>query len=164
VVGPNLKERQRAHQSFYVVCRFPQPGLAAFSCSFGAAPVATYRIVGTRGDLRSENCYEYRGDIEHTLTIDEKKRQRRFRAGDQFGPEILYFSDCVLRHREPEPSGYEGLADVRIIEALHRSIASGAPVDLEPLVRVQQPSEDREIRRPSVEEPPLVNAESPFQD
>ena len=97
MAGPNLKERQRAHQSFYVVCRFPQPGLAAFSCSFGAAPVATYRIVGTRGDLRSENC-------------------------------------------------------------------SGAPVDLEPLVRVQQPSEDREIRRPSVEEPPLVNAESPFQD
>ena len=41
--------------------------------------------------------------------------------GDQFAPEIKYFSDCILNGREPEPSGEEGMLDVRVIEAVLES-------------------------------------------
>jgi hypothetical protein len=34
---------------------------------------------------------------------------------DQFGPQLVYFSNCILRDIAPESSGNEGLADVRII-------------------------------------------------
>jgi glucose-fructose oxidoreductase len=32
--------------------------------------------------------------------------------------EIEYFSDCLLNNKQPEPTGQEDLADVRIIQAL----------------------------------------------
>ena len=41
------------------ILRFPGERLAPFTCSFGAADVASYRIVGTKGDLRVEPAYEY---------------------------------------------------------------------------------------------------------
>ena len=44
-----------------------------------------------------------------------ESRERRFTKRDQFAPELLYFSDCVLQGREPEPGPAEGLADVRVI-------------------------------------------------
>ena len=42
---------------------------------------------------------------------------------------LEYFSDCVIHDRQPEPSGVEGLEDVRMIEAIYASNAAGAPVD-----------------------------------
>ena len=48
-------------------------------------------------------------------------------------PELMHFSDCVMTGRDPQPSGREGLADVRIIRALYRSARTGRPVRLEGL-------------------------------
>ncbi len=56
------------------------------------------------------------------MKIGERSQTRKFGKSDQFAPELLYFSDCILKNREPEPSGEEGLIDVRIIEAMNRSI------------------------------------------
>ncbi len=39
--------------------RFPDGRLAEFSSSFGAADVASYRVVGTKGDVRLDQAYEY---------------------------------------------------------------------------------------------------------
>jgi hypothetical protein len=33
--------------------------------------------------------------------------------------QVRYRSNCILRNREPDPSGYESLIDVTIIEVLH---------------------------------------------
>src|SRR5207247_8095514 len=41
------------------VLRFPNDRLATFVSSFGAADVASYGILGTRGDLHVEQAYEY---------------------------------------------------------------------------------------------------------
>jgi hypothetical protein len=67
----------------------------------------------------------------------------------------------VLNNKQPEPSGYEGLADVRIIEALYRSAAEQRPVAVEPVDKRQRPSMDQRIERPPVGKQPLVHAESP---
>ena len=53
------------------------------------------------------------------------RARRSSRRATSSRPSCSYFSDCVLRGREPEPSGEEGLADVRVIEALERSIETG---------------------------------------
>jgi predicted dehydrogenase len=65
--------------------------------------------------------------------VGGKTRESRFARRDQFGPELVHFSDCVLQGRTPEPSGREGLADVRIIRALLKSADSGRRVKLSPL-------------------------------
>jgi predicted dehydrogenase len=143
------------------VLRFPKERLATFTCSFGAADTATYRIVGTKGDLLVDNGYEYAKDIEQRLTIEGKTQKLRFEKRDQFGPELVYFSDCVLHDKTPEPSGREGLADVRVIEAIHRSITTGRPVELESFMREMRPSLKQEITRPPVEKPDLIHASPP---
>ncbi|MDQ3011320.1 MAG: Gfo/Idh/MocA family oxidoreductase [Acidobacteriota bacterium] len=142
------------------VLRFPEDRLASFTCSFGAADVSAYEVVGTEGTLRMDPAYEYAGDLRYTIKIKDKERERTFPKHDQFGPELLYFSNCVLNNEEPEPSGREGLADVRIIQAIYESAETRRPVKLE-LARDIYPDLSQEISRPPIKEPELVNAASP---
>jgi glucose-fructose oxidoreductase len=140
--------------------RFPEDRLALFVSSFGATDTASYRIVGTRGDLHVDQAYEYAFPMTHRLTVEGRTRTRRFPKRDQFAPELIYFSECVKSGRDPEPSGREGLADIRIIEALQRSAAAGKSVTIEPARAVRRPSVAQVITRPPVVKPPLVRVES----
>jgi glucose-fructose oxidoreductase len=143
------------------ILRFPDERLAAFTCSFGAADVSSYRVIGTLGDLRVEPAYDYADELVHHLTIKGKTRERRFPKRDQFGPEIVHFSECIRDDRDPDPSGREGMADVRIIEALYKSAKNGKPVKVDTLPPMQRPSLSTEIHRPAVKKPELVQATGP---
>lgn len=113
-------------------------------------------MVGTKGSLRADPAYEYAESLKLTIKTNGKPQERTFPKSDQFAPELVYFSDCILKNREPEPSGREGLADVRIIRALYESLASGKPVSLSLPEREKRPSAAQEIRRPPVSKPDLV--------
>jgi len=141
--------------------RFPQDRLASFICSFGAADVSAYEVVGTKGRLRVEPAYEYVGALKQHVTIDGKTKERTFRRSDQFAPELLYFSDCILSGRNPEPSGEEGMNDVRIIEALLQSAKTRRPVTLKGLQRDRKATSRHIIKRPPVKKPILVQVKSP---
>ena len=117
------------------VLRFPDGRLATFSCSFGGASVGTYWIVGTEASLRVDPAYSIGTDLVHHLTRKGRPGRETFKARDQFAAELLYFSDCLLEDREPEPSGEEGLADVRVLRAIERSAEDGKPVKLGPFER-----------------------------
>jgi predicted dehydrogenase len=149
-------------ESVSAVLRFPNERLASFTVSFGAAKVSEYRLVGTKGELAVDPAYEYAKPLEHRLSLEgELVGERRFAKRDQFAPELLYFSDCLLQNRDPEPSAEEGLADVRVIRALYRSIDTGAPVELAPYERQERPSLEQEIRRPPIEKPAVIHAQAP---
>jgi predicted dehydrogenase len=146
------------------ILRFPgRERLASFTCSFGAADVSTYRVVGSKGELVMEPAYEYAGELKQRVTIDGRTRERTFPQRDQFAPELIAFSECILTGAAPEPSGVEGLADVRVIRALYRSADTGQPVTLEPFSKEDRPSLDQELRRPPVKQPELVNTEAPTE-
>jgi predicted dehydrogenase len=143
------------------VLRFPGERTASFVCSFGAADVSEYRIAGTKGDLALEPAYEYAVALQHRLTIDGERKERRFAKRDQFAPELLYFSDCVLKNHDPEPGADEGLADVRVIRALYRSAQTGQPVELAPYEKRERQSLEQEIRRPPIDKPHTVHTQAP---
>ena len=144
------------------VLRFPGDRLATFSCSFGASDVSAYRVVGTKGSLQLDPAYEYAEELRRIETLNGRTREKVFPVRDQFAPELLYFSDCVLKDKQPEPSGEEGLADVRVIEALYRSARRGGqPVVLSDFRREARPSLKQEIRRPPVRKPQMVHAQAP---
>ena len=146
------------------VLRFPGERLAAFTCSFGAAKAGSYQIVGTKGALRADPAYEYAGELRLNITIDGKKQKREYSKRDQFAAELSYFSDCILTNRDPEPSGREGLADVRIINALYRSAKTNRPVKLGEFEKNERPSlEQEEQLPPVVREPELINVEAPSE-
>lgn len=144
-----------------VVMRFPGERLATFTCSFGAADVSRYTLVGTRGILTADPAYDYSMALKHQIKIGERTSSKTFRKRDQFAAELLYFSDCILRNKEPEPSGLEGLADIRIVRAIYESARSGKSVDLPALEAKKRPSAKQEIHRAGHGKPSTVHAESP---
>ena len=143
------------------ILRFPVERLASFTCSFGAADAGWYQVIGTKGNLRMDPAYELAEALVQTVTIGGRTEKRTFPKRDQFAPELISFSDCILKDREPEPSGREGLADVRIIRAVLESARTGRPVRLVPFDRGRRPTMAMEIRRPPVARPALIHAERP---
>jgi len=143
------------------ILRFPGDRLATFTTSFGAAPVSTYQVIGTKGDLRLESAYATQGEIKHQLTIDGETQERTFSEVDQFGAELVYFSKCILEDQQPEPSGIEGLNDMRIIQALEQSIKSGQFVQIADLDQHARPSLDQVMRLSAVKPLELVNTSDP---
>jgi glucose-fructose oxidoreductase len=144
--------------------RFQDERLANFVCSFGAADRSVYSITGTKGSVTLDPAYEYAVGLSYRMKVGERERKKKFGKSDQFAPELLYFSDCVLNDRLPEPAGEEGLADVRIIEGLLQSISTGRPVRVEMRQREQRPTLRQEIRSPAVpREPKLVDVKPASQ-
>jgi len=146
-----------------VSMRFPDDRLAAFTCSFGAANRSTFEVIGTKGVLQMDPAYAMAGELKSEITINGKTRQLRYPKRDQFGPELVYFSDCILNNREPEPGGREGLADVRIMNAIVESAAQNKSVKIQPVAAGKRPALDQEIAKPPVDEPGLVRATSPSE-
>lgn len=150
---------ERVEEMVSVSLRFPDERLASFTCSFGAADVSRYSLIGTKGVLRAERAYEYAEGLQLEMTIGEKKTRKSFPKRDQFAAELTYFSDCILRDKEPEPSGFEGLADVNVIEAIYQSVRTRRTIAVPKLEVSQRPTKGQEIHHPAHDKPELVKAQ-----
>jgi glucose-fructose oxidoreductase len=154
---PKLRE---IDESTGAVLRFDGERIAAFVSSFNATDVGEYRIVGTKGQIHVDPAYEYADGLTYELTVDGRTTRKRIGKRDQFAPELLHFSDCILKDRTPEPSGEEGLQDVRIIQALYESADTGKAIDLPPYRPEKRPTGRQRIIRPGVRKPSLVKVQS----
>jgi len=151
-------------ESTGALLRFGKERVAAFVTSFNSADVGSYRIVGTKGQLHVDPAYEYAEGLGYELTVNGKTTRHKIGKRDQFAPELLYFSDCIVKDRVPEPSGEEGLQDVRIVQALYKSARTGKAVRLPPFERSKRPSGGQRITRPGVRKPKLVKVQSASED
>ncbi len=144
--------------------RFPYDRLAQFTCSFGATDTSWYLIAGTEGTLCLDSAYEWNAGLVHELTVGGRTRRRRFPRVDQFAPELLHFSDCVLESRDPLVPGEEGLADVVVIEALRDSMQAGRTVQVPQHPEPPRPQPEDESRRPPPRKQGLVHATEPTRE
>ena len=135
VIDPDPRFQGGVDATTVALLRFPGGGIASITSSQTAARVSWFRLVGEKGSLELQQAFSYAGERKRCLTLDGRTRVRTFRAANQFGAEILYFSRCIIENREPEPDGREGLADVRVLEGILESAAARAPVRLESLPR-----------------------------
>ena len=123
------------------ILRFGGRRLATFVTSFNASDVASYRLVGTKGRSAAGPRVRVRGraraDGDDRRQDDADKRRA---SATSSPPELLHFSDCILKDRPPEPSGEEGLQDVRIVQALYESARTGRVVRLPPFADRHRPS------------------------
>jgi predicted dehydrogenase len=163
-VNSGVAKLNEIDESTGAVLRFDKERIATFVTSFNADDVAAYRIVGTKGQLHVNPAYEYAGGLAYELTINGKTERRRIGKRDQFAAELLYFSDCIVKNREPEPSGEEGLQDVRIVQALYESAETGKVVQVPPFARRTRPSGKQRITRPGINKPELVKVQSASED
>jgi glucose-fructose oxidoreductase len=165
VKGPDPRFAE-IEEAVGAVMRFPNQCLATFQCSFGSHPVSTYRVVGTEGDITVEPAYEYVDELKYIVNKKEKKtEEKKTPKSDQFAPELNHFSECIILKKEPRPNGYEGLADLCVIEALLESAETGESVAVKPVRGGNTSKPDKELieRLPGVKEPKLVNAKSGSQ-
>lgn len=144
------------------ILRFTEDRIASFTCSFGIADRSTFEVVGTKGSLKMDPAYELAEPLKLEFSVNGKITKRVFGKRDQFAAELVYFSDCILKDRIPEPSGNEGLADVRIIRAILESAETKRPIKVDPTAISKRPTINQEISRPPVKKPPaLVAASAP---
>jgi glucose-fructose oxidoreductase len=163
-VNSGLATLAEIDETTAVTLRFGDDRIAIFVTSFNASDVAAYRIVGTKGHLHADPAYEYAEGLAYTATIDGKTTRKFFGKRDQFAPELLYFSDCILDDTQPEPSGEEGLQDVRIVEALYRSARTGRAVGIRPFQKTRRPTSRQRMTRPGVRKPALIKVQSASRD
>jgi predicted dehydrogenase len=155
---PRFKE---VDETTSVILRFPKERLASFTVSFGASTSGRYELVGTKGSVVLDPAYEYSSALEEIVTINDKPNEKKYPRTDQFGGEIEAFSEWVIGRRDPEPSAVEGIADLRVIEAIHRSIRTGRTVKLDTFKKSERPNQKHEKRKPAVKEPEVVKVDSP---
>lgn len=162
VAGTTRDQRfAEIEEAIAVSLLFPKGRLATFICSMGASSAGWYQVVGTEGNLIVSPAYHYELERNLVLTNGSKTTPSRFEKCDQFGPELSYFSDCILNNREIESSGYEGLADIHIISAVFEAALAGRRITLDPLPKRQRPDVGQLMQRPPVAQPPLVDVQPP---
>ena len=156
---PGDKRFSEVPETVAVMMKFPDEKFANFTCSFGADTASTHTIRGTKGSVRVENAYEYAGARKLIFTKDgETEVTKNFKKADQFAPEVIYFSDCVLKSKDPEPSAREGMNDVKVIQAIYESIETSRPVKLKGSAPHKGPKLNQKKNVPGHALPELVNA------
>lgn len=143
------------------IMRFPGERLATFVCSFGAADMSRYEVVGTEGHIALDPAFDYETKLKYEIAKGEKKTSKEVSQRDQFAPQLLHFSKCIISDTDPEPSGWEGLADILIIEAIEKSLKSGKPVEIQTIEKEVRPGGNQIEKKPAVKNPKLVNVEAP---
>ncbi len=144
-----------------VTLKFPKGRIAQFTISYYGNKLDSYTVVGTKGSLELNPGYMYGQPLEQFEVVGQKQSHESFKNTDHFGGQMKYFSDCILNGSDPEPDGLEGLADVLVIEAIHRSLKSNQweKVDRVSIQRRISPDQVQELRAHS--SPEMVNTKSP---
>lgn len=130
-----------------VVMKFPQNRLANFTVSFSSFSAADFDLIGTKGRMRMEQAYRYANTTTLKIYHNKKIVTKKYPKRDQFSAELIYFSNCILKNKNPEPSGHDGMMDVKIIEALLLSIDIGYPIPIE-IERTLKPQGESHEARP----------------
>ncbi len=155
-----ISERKKGDERFTesdemtgALLRFPGDRIAMFVSAFGSYRTSMYRLVGTKGEAVLEPAFEYATNLKYEFRVGDRAEGEKLEKRDQFGPELIYFSDCIAQGRRPEPDGYEGLADVQIIEAIYESARTKKPVPVDIVEPPARPTVEQIITRPGFEKP-----------
>ena len=147
-----------------VLLRFPGDRLAQLSCSFGAYHQSSYTILGSKGVLRLRPAYAVHENLVLEIEAGGKTTRKVFKKRDQVAPELDALAACIRDDRDPEPSGREGLADMRVIEAIEAALRRGGSMAVRRVLKKRRPSLRHNHRAPAHRgRPTLINVSAPAQ-
>ena len=110
--------------------RFPSGIIANCVSSYSSAHNG-YRVIGTQGWIDMEPATQYSGQ---TMMIRKDgvtaPRSLPAPAKNQFAAQLDHLPECIANGTAPIVAGEEGLADLRVIEAIYRSAAEHHSVSL----------------------------------
>jgi glucose-fructose oxidoreductase len=110
---------------------FPS-GIRAVGSTAFSTEANRFGVSGTEGYLELQPATEYYG---HTLFVRDDEGRREVDvdvAGpSQFARQMDHLSEAILNGDEVDTPGEEGLEDIRIMQAIYRSIETGGPVEID---------------------------------
>ena len=131
---PNDPRFKEVEESVNWSMRFPSGAVASLSCSYGGHTNSTLRVTGPQAIASMEPAFPYNGQ---QLKIDRKlsekvnsTNQLKLMPKSQFALELDHMALCVKNNVKPHTPGEEGLQDLKIIEAIYKSAATGQVVQL----------------------------------
>lgn len=90
-------------------------------------------LMGDRGRIELEPATRYAGNRLWTGADGREQAVTPPALGTtQFAGQLDHLADCIRTGREPIVSGEEGLRDMRIVEAIYRSVREGRTIRLTP--------------------------------
>jgi predicted dehydrogenase len=116
-------------ESVVFTLRFPSGVLAHCDCSFGTAENRQYRVLGNKGTIDLERAFGYFGQ-QLSWNDGDGPQDVQLKPVNHFAAEMDHFSQCVLNNRDSRTPGSEGLADMRVVEAIDRAASDGKLVKI----------------------------------
>ncbi|RYD29961.1 MAG: Gfo/Idh/MocA family oxidoreductase [Verrucomicrobiaceae bacterium] len=114
--------------------RYPSGIIATCDCSFGTTESRRYRVLCERGFLEMDPAFSYRGlklrTKEDLAEESSGLEEVNLRQVDHFAAEMDAFSKAVIEDGEVITPASMGIADLKIIAAIHESVKTGAVVKI----------------------------------
>ena len=123
---PNDPRFKEVEENITFQLRFPSGVLANCTSSYGV-PLNRFRVVGTNGWAELEPALSYDG-LKMRAGTWTKIEERIQPVISHFAAEMDHLADCIRNDKQPLTPGEEGLKDMRLIEAVYKSAATGASV------------------------------------
>ncbi len=105
---------------------------ARISSGFDTPKVQSFRIEATNGYIFVANAFDTPSDKQLSLTyeINGERTVETFAPTDQYLHQIEHFVDSIKSDTQPRTDATEAAANMRIIDYLYASAASGSPIEL----------------------------------
>ncbi len=107
---------------------FSDRRMAIFDCGFRAAGQGSYTAGGTKGSIDVASAFvpdPKNGDVSLVFSSAAGRREERIAAVDQYMLEAEAFADALTTGAALPCEPEDGVANLRVIDALHRSAAAG---------------------------------------
>jgi predicted dehydrogenase len=122
-------------ESVAFMLRYPSGIIANCDCSFGTSESRRYRVLCERGYLEMDPAFSYRGlKLRAKEEFGGKEgsvlQEVNLRQVDHFAAEMDGFSKAILEDGEILTPASMGIADMKIIAAIHESVKTGKMVKL----------------------------------
>ncbi|HWE60555.1 MAG TPA: Gfo/Idh/MocA family oxidoreductase [Chloroflexota bacterium] len=107
------------------VLGFSDQRMALIDCGFRGGRQGWYTVAGTRGQIDVPTAFtNVTPDTTIVITDDTGRREEHFPGVNQFTLEAEEFADALLQGRPVQTPAEDGVANMRVIDALYRSAAA----------------------------------------
>lgn len=119
ITDPRFSEAIDQHMAFRL--NFPGGLVMQAVASFGAAQSSSLFIHGEKGWAALEPAYPW--DEERRLfgASGGRRFEKTYGILAEFALELDAFADCILKGRDPEPDGVQGMRDVAVMQAIYQA-------------------------------------------
>ncbi|MGH9403545.1 MAG: Gfo/Idh/MocA family protein [Terriglobia bacterium] len=128
ITDPRFNETIDQHVAFRL--NFPGGLVMQAVASFGAAQASFLHAHGEAGWAALDPAYPWDEARRLFGNAGGRRFDKTYGVIDEFALELDAFADCILKGRDPEPDGVQGMRDVAVMQAIYQAARERRPVPI----------------------------------